>query len=272
MSSYSLENRHKIEQDFHDKWAQEIEVEKLLVKESFEAKTAIENRRILEILGDLNGKKVLDLGCGAGEAAVYFALKGAQVSAVDISPLMLQKTQESAKRFQVPVDTYQMTVENLDLPDESFDVVYGSSVLHHSDVGLAIKMIARVLKKTGTAVFIDPLDYNPVINIYRKIAKEVRTPTEKPLTLKDIEGMGNYFTQVRLEHFWLLAMGIFIYMFFIERIDPGKDRYWKRVIRESTRYQRLFDFLNNLDKKILRLIPFLGRFCWTTIIILKYKK
>jgi SAM-dependent methyltransferase len=272
MNPCSLKNRHRIEQDFHDQWAREIDVEKVLVKESFEAATAIENRRILEILGDLRDKRVLDLGCGAGEAAVYFALKGAQVCAVDISPLMLEKTKALAKRFGVPVRACHMTVETLDFPEGSFDVIYGSSVLHHADVGLAVKSIARVLKKNGTAVFIDPLDYNPIINVYRKIAKDVRTPTEKPLTLKDIDGMKKNFAQVRLEHFWLLAMFVFIYMFFIERVDPGKDRYWKRIIRESGRYQRLFDFLNSLDKKTLRVFPFLGRFCWTTIIILEHKK
>jgi SAM-dependent methyltransferase len=265
----SLQERHKIEKEFHDQWAHQIELDKVLVKESFEAPTAIENKRVLEIIGDLKNKKVLDLGCGAGEAAVYFAMKGADVSAVDISPGMLEKTQALARKYNVMVHTFNRTSEGLDFKPETFDVIYGSSVLHHSDVQLAVEKIAPVLKKDGMAIFIEPLDYNPIISIYRKMAKEVRTPTEKPLTWKDIEYMKKFFGSVRLEHFWLLGMLIFVYMFVVERIDMARDRYWKRVIRESRRYEKKFNFLNALDKKILKILPFLGRFSWTTIIILE---
>ncbi len=271
MNSPSLQERHKIEKEFHDNWAKEIGTDEILVKESFEAPTAIENRRILEIIGNLKDKKVLDLGCGAGEAAVYFAMMGADVSAVDISPCMLEKTRALSKKYNVTVHAFNQTSEELDFSPDTFDIIYGSSVLHHSDVKLAIAKIARVLKKDGIAIFIDPLEYNPIINIYRKIAKEVRTPTEKPLTLQDIGGMKKFFGSVKVEHFWLLSMLIFVYMFVIERINPGKDRYWKRVIRESRRYEKMFNFLNALDKKILKALPFLGRYSWNTIIILNNK-
>ncbi|MGL5509727.1 MAG: SAM-dependent methyltransferase, partial [Microcoleaceae cyanobacterium] len=61
------------EQKFHDQWAATIDVEGIQVRDYFEACTAPENRYILKQLGDVRGKKLLDLGCGAGENSVYFA-------------------------------------------------------------------------------------------------------------------------------------------------------------------------------------------------------
>ena len=46
-------------------------------------------RRLLEMAGDVSGKRVLDAGCGEGHVARLFARHGAGVVAVDISPRLL---------------------------------------------------------------------------------------------------------------------------------------------------------------------------------------
>ena len=74
------------------------------VRECFEAPTALENQFILGQMGDLRGKKILDIGAGLGESSVYFALRGAQVTTTDISPLMVSKILDLARRFAVKVD------------------------------------------------------------------------------------------------------------------------------------------------------------------------
>jgi 2-polyprenyl-3-methyl-5-hydroxy-6-metoxy-1,4-benzoquinol methylase len=74
------------ERRFHDNWAAAIDVDGIQVADYFEACTAPENRFILRQMGDIRGKRLLDLGCGAGENSVYFAKQGANCVATDYSP------------------------------------------------------------------------------------------------------------------------------------------------------------------------------------------
>jgi SAM-dependent methyltransferase len=261
--------RHESEESFHDHWATTLNVDELLVHETFEAATAVENQYALNQLGDLKGKRLLDLGCGAGEAAVYFALKGADVTACEISSKLVEVVKKLAGRFNVNVNILKMEAEQLTFPDESFDLVYGNGVLHHVCLEPALTEVHRILKRGGTAVFIEPLAYNPAIKVYRRLAKLVRTPMEAPLTFKDIDAMKNLFSEVRHREFGLLTLFIFIHYYFIQRLDPSKERYWKRLISKSENHKTLFNFLKKGDELLLNIAPFLRRYCWNTVIILK---
>jgi 2-polyprenyl-3-methyl-5-hydroxy-6-metoxy-1,4-benzoquinol methylase len=77
--SPSVDKKTLSEMEFHNRWAKSIDIESLLVRESFESPSAFENHYALKELGPLAGKRILDLGCGAGESSVYFALQGADV-------------------------------------------------------------------------------------------------------------------------------------------------------------------------------------------------
>lgn len=271
MCNKSLDRKYEIERQFHDDWARSIDVNDVYVKESFEAVSALENRAAMSHLGDAADKRILDLGCGAGEASVYFALKGADVYSVDISDEMLKKTRQLAQHHGVEIKTFQTPVETLEFEDNYFDFIYGSSILHHADLHLTIKEAVRVLKKDGKAAFIEPLSYNPIIGIYRKMAKDVRTPTETCFSLKDFQFVRDYFQEISFEFCWLTTLNVFLYMFFIERISPSRDRYWKRVVREHKRYEKMFNRLNRFDEKLLRTLPFLKYMCWTVVIKLSNK-
>jgi len=272
LSAAYLEKRYHNEKKFHDQWARDIKVEALLVNESFEAETAIENRAALKEFGALRAMKILDLGCGAGEAAVYFAAKGADAYAVDISDEMLKKTKELSVRHKVDLKICNMKSEVLDFENNFFDFVFGNGVLHHSDVESALSETARVLKKEGKAVFIEPLGYNPFIHLYRKLAKAVRTDNEAPFRYHDLDCAKEYFSSVQYKYFWLSSLVIFMFMYFVERIDPSRERYWKRIIKESDKYERIFKFFNRLDIFLLKIFPFLGIFCWNIMVILKDKR
>ncbi len=264
---YPQDERHRIEESFHDEWARSIDLDDLLVSESFEAETAIENRAALARFGDLKGRELLDLGCGAGETSVYFALQGAEVTACDISSEMLRVATRLADKYAVKLRLFKMKAEELKFPDASFDCVFGNGVLHHVELLPAIRQVRRVLKPGGIAVFVEPLAHNPVIKVYRRIAKEVRTETEAPLRIRDLRLIQSIFPQFEYQGAWLSALLLFLYFYLIERADPGKERYWKKVIAEADRYKGMFRVLKRFDDFALRTFPYLRRFCWNVIMV-----
>ncbi len=263
----SLDERHRVEETFHDQWAQSIDLDDLLVREAFEAETAEENRLALRRLGDLRGKRGLDLGCGAGETSVYFALQGAEVTAYDISREMLRVADALANRFDVSIRTVKGQAERLEFADASFDFVFGNGVLHHVDIPLAAREIKRVLRPGGMAVFIEPLEYNPVIQLYRRIAKDVRTETERPLGRADVRLLAGVFDGVEAQGVWLSTLLIFVYFYLVERADPSKERYWKKIISDADRVKGWYRILRRLDRILLRGIPFLRWYCWNLVLV-----
>lgn len=263
-------DRARVEETFHDGWAKSLRLEELLVQESFQSPTAVENRLAFDALGGpagIAGKRLLDLGCGAGETAVFFALHGAQVMAADVSHEMLRVAGSLAAHHHVAIRTAQIMAEAMPFPDATFDCIYGNGVLHHVELEPALREISRVLKPGGVAVFIEPLSHNPVIDVYRRLAQDVRTPTERPFTFGEFQVVRRYFASVEHREFWFFSLGIFLYYYFIERVNPRVDRYWKRVIRDGWRVERTFRALHRADTVILRCIPYLRRWCWNTVIM-----
>jgi SAM-dependent methyltransferase len=174
---------HEREAAFHDAWAGSTRPDDVLVRESFEGPTSVENQFILKLMRPLRGKQLLDIGSGLGESSVYFALQGADVTALDISPGMVETTLNLGKRHGVELKGVVSVAEELNVPSVSFDLVYIANAIHHvQDRTKMYDEIRRVLRPGGRFFSYDPLAYNPVINIYRRMATEVRTPDERPLT------------------------------------------------------------------------------------------
>ena len=264
-----------IEAAFHDEWADSMDVKNIPVIETFQGSTAFENRWILQQLsGKITGKKILDLGCGAGEASVYFALKGAEVTALDISTGMLEKVKELADLYGVRnIKLACSCAEEMPFKSESFDIVYGNSVLHHAEIDTVLSEVSRILKPGGKAVFIEPLAHNPIINVYRKMASKHRTPDEKPLKYSDISIFNKYFATVFHKEFWFLSLGIFLWFYFIERVHPSTERYWKKIIKDEDRLSGVAKFLGRADEILLKALPILRPLCWnTTVLVTKAPK
>lgn len=257
------------EEQFHDAWARSLRAEDVLVRESFEGPAAFENAHIVKAFGDVRGKRVLDLGCGAGEGAIYFAARGAQASGCDISEEFLKVGRLTAERFDVRIDFKKADTAELPFADESFDFVYGNGILHHVDLFKTAQEVRRVLKKGGKAAFIEPLPYNPVINVYRGMAKEVRTEDEKPLPFKKLDGLKPFFSTYAHKEFWFLTLLVFIHFYAVRRWNPSKVRYWKKVIEDGESYRAMLSSLANADEAILGALPFLRPLCWNTVVLVQ---
>lgn len=260
----------KREEEFHDQWADSIDPAEILVDKSFTGSTSPEGAWIIATLGNVQGKRILELGSGAGEGAVYFAKQGGEVTATDLSSGMLGVVQKVAELHNVHVNTAVCSADDLSqFADNSFDIVYAANLLHHVDIGACLDEVKRVLKPGGQAAFWDPVAHNPVINVYRKMAEGVRTPDEHPIKRSDMALFKKRFSEVNYSFFWLTALIVFIKFWLIDRIHPSADRYWKLII---TREQELRPYMSKLmwfDRVILKLVPILGWWCWNIAIVVR---
>ena len=104
-------------------------------------------------LGDLAGKRVLEIGPGAGGHSALFAKYGARMTSVDLTH---QRALATQKKFKLLGDmanecaAFQGDAENLPFHDDYFDIVYSNGVLHHTvDTERAFSEVYRVLKPGG---------------------------------------------------------------------------------------------------------------------------
>lgn len=258
------------EEAFHDAWAAGARVEDVALDAMFEGCTALEHRQILGRLGDLRGRRLLDVGAGLGEASVYFAKRGAEVTASDVSGGMLEFAGRLAAHHGARIATVQAPADALPFPDDSFDIVYIANALHHvADVPAAVGELRRVLRPGGTFVSIDPIAYNPAINVYRRMAMGVRTEDEHPLRRADVAAIRGMFAASEARMFWLLALALFAKFYLIDRVDPNADRYWKRIFRVEREIRWWFRPLAAMDDILLRLVPPLRWWCWNVVVVAK---
>ena len=113
------------------------------------------------------GKRVLEVGCGTGIFTEKIAKTGANITAMDISPDLLDLAK---KRLSMPNVLCELgDLENLHFAENSFDSVVGVSILHHVNLKQSLKEIKKVLKSGGRIVFSEPNALNPQIMLQEKI-------------------------------------------------------------------------------------------------------
>ncbi len=266
-----LHTRQQREREFHDRWAGQVDPGELDPRRMAACPTTPETRYALDALGTLSGRRVLDLGCGYGETAAWLALQGAIVDAVDISPAMIEVSRRLAARLGMEdrITFHAAPGESLPFENSRFDAAFGHDVLHHLDLEKARGEIRRVLKPGGRAVFVEPLGHNPILNLFRDLSPETRTPDERPLRFSDLPRLKKGFRALRHREFQLMTLSLFLWFYFIERADPNKERYWKKIIVEAARYRRPFAVLNALDRAVLAVCPPAGRLCRMIVLVLE---
>ena len=254
------------EKEIHDTWALENDY-KLFNPDSFEKGLSLPEFNWLFKDIDFQNKKVLDIGCGLGESSIFFAKKGAHVSAIDISEGVIEKGREKALEEGVKIEFHVTNGEDLSLfKDNTFDYIYAANLLHHLAIDEIIKEVNLKLVKGGSFFSWDPIAYNPVINIYRRLAVAVRTIDEHPLTKKDISNICNSFRKSEIRFFWLTGLLVFLKFFFIDFKNPSKTRYWKKVVEEEEKYSYFLKLSHNIDQVLFKVLPALKYLTWNVAI------
>ena len=145
-------------------------------------------------LENLNGKKVLDYGCGWGDLSLRILENRGVVYGIDISEVYINQAKGCCSSEGYDSSTFQfyvMDAHMVEFPKNYFDIIVGLGILHHLDMKAAFHEIRRVLKPGGRILFQEPLADNPLLKVFRKLTPAARTTDEKPLTGKDITQFRN---------------------------------------------------------------------------------
>jgi ubiquinone/menaquinone biosynthesis C-methylase UbiE len=107
------------------------------------------------------GEQVLDVGCGTGTLAMEAARRvgrTGRVAGVDPGTQQIARARAKAARRNAPTDFQVGVIEQLPFPDQTFDVVFSTLMMHHLPTPLkrqGLAEIARVLKAGGRLVIAD---------------------------------------------------------------------------------------------------------------------
>ena len=162
---------------------------------------------LLSRIGDVSGHRVLELGCGTGDLSLALLDRGAQLTALDLSPGMVEVARGRAARYR-PDSTPEFIVapvEETGLTGGQFDLVVGKWILHHVDVDSGAREVARVLRDGGRGVFAETSGLNPLLLMARRrlvgrwgVAR-YGTHDEHPIERADLRLLRRHFSSVEVE-------------------------------------------------------------------------
>jgi ubiquinone/menaquinone biosynthesis C-methylase UbiE len=251
----ALHSRHDIERRFHDRKAMSDHTSD---RRDFYSAGGLDLvwSSFLTATGDLQGKSVLEVGCGEGWSTLEYARRGAVVYPFDISPESVRNLMRAVNTtgMSKQISSAVMAAEYLGYPDDTFDFVLGVAILHHTDLPYVAREVGRVLKPGGRALFIEPLAHNWLLQVFRWLTPQRRTPTEQPMTVTQITSFGQSFRSATFRGYHLLSI-------LPQGLLWATGNQW--LFRWSLR------ITETVDHWLLKACPLLQRYCWAAIIEVK---
>jgi len=211
-------------------------------------------RLMMDALEPLNGRTVLDVGCGSGLITAWLAARGAIVTGVDLTPSSLDTAQAVMKELGTEAT---FIVADLNLPINNlptFDRLAGRYALHHLSLATAVPFLASRLKKDCRGAFVETMDLSIVLRLARRhlpgrlgIAR-YGTPQERPLGAGQLELLRNAFGELELQ------LGE---MIFVRLIDRQVLRY---------RFPQLSKVIGRVDDQLYS-IPYLRKWSYHQVVV-----
>lgn len=252
----SLAERHLVEEAFHDEKAY---VGAPPARTDFYPEWMGDEhmQMLLRAAGPLKGKRVLDFGCGRGETSRLYAQEGAiRVDGFDISGENIHIAEKNAARDGMSDRVFfrRLPAEDIDYADQSFDVIIGKAILHHTDLDKTAQQLHRVLAPGGIAVFLEPLSHNPLLNLFRRLTPSRRTPTEQPLSVKSLGIFRRYFAAVSYRGVYLFTLFAHILLM---------------LTGSRSLFMKSHALMRCWEEPVLQHIPKLQKYCWSALLIFR---
>ena len=248
------ERRQDRERDFHDKrFAEDGKEPRSEAGRFYAVVERSEAAYDAEVSSRGRGADCVEYGCSYGKDTIRLAEVAKSAVGMDISGVVIERARRAAAEAGSSARFEVAEAETLPFPDASFDLAFGSSVLHHLELRPAIAEMVRVLRPTGAGVFYEPLGHNPVINWYRNRTPEMRTPDEHPLVRSDFDLFREHFERVDVRFFHLLGLAS---VPLVGR--PG--------------FRRVVSALDRVDELLFKAVPPLRYQAWVCLVVLDRPK
>jgi ubiquinone/menaquinone biosynthesis C-methylase UbiE len=186
-------NRLREEAQYTDRVAETgkmvINADKYMQAEMFKLRQKI---FVDHIISNFHGNSLTigEIGCGEGSAIMYLRDIPFKVDyyGADIS---LKIMQAGLKRTHIPntwrVNFFRTTADKQLFADNSLDIMFSASALHHLELRPSIEWMARTLKQRGLLIISEPSQNNIFARIGRKLIPAINTGEEHPLDHIDVQ-------------------------------------------------------------------------------------
>lgn len=258
-----MEERKKKEIEYYDKEAKESsekEIKEAGSREGFNPFLLESYDFLYNLLKEkCQGKKILDYGCGSGIHLTWLAKIGREVVGIDLSQKSLELAQKRLKKEKLAnkVKILLMDCEEMEFPDNSFDIIFDGSTFSSLDFNKALPEIHRVLRPDGFVIGIETFGHNPFANLKRTINKLTGKRTSWAAThifqLHDFEKVKEYFWKTEAHFFHLVSFAIFPFL---------NLRGSKFVLR----------LLEKIDRFLMSVFPFLRKYSFKIVFIFSKPK
>jgi 2-polyprenyl-3-methyl-5-hydroxy-6-metoxy-1,4-benzoquinol methylase len=212
----------------------------------------------LETIKDnLNGKEVLEIGCGNGSLSVYMAKMGANVTSIDNTENAVRNTLSLAAFNDVSLIAKKMDVFQIGKMQKTYDYIIGRMILHHIEpFDQFVPIMHSILNLGGQGVFYENSSANKLLIFCRTfLVGKFGIPrygdgVEIPLEKSEIKILKKFFSSVSVTYprmvFWGM-LGIYIF-----RKSPTLNK-----------------FSQNLDKFFYKYLPIFNKYSYHQLIFLK---
>jgi SAM-dependent methyltransferase len=185
-------------------WDQHVPPFALLLRR-YERGPVGNTRALLEAIEPVRGTRVLDFACGAGITAAFLAQRGALVTALDISPVSIQRARELAQHLHLTIEFVNGELTPTTFRPNSFDAIVGRYALHHVDLRVIAPIFNEILVPGGSGAFLETMGLNPLLNLARRRlaghcgVASYGSEDERPVERSDLRILERHLGPVQLE-------------------------------------------------------------------------
>lgn len=229
------------EAEFFDRWAKEnakhLEPVDAAVLARYRRPRGLYAKEFgIRALGDVAGKRILDVGCGEGEDAMILALLGAHVTGLDVSPAAVELSRQRAMVNRVSDRTSFVCapLNTADLPKKWFDVIWIDNVLHHvlDELDETMRHLLKAAKLGALVLCTEPVSLNKTLRKIRFLVPvhTEATPGERPLERADLAILEALIPGMTRKHFQFLGR---LTRFIIPGLRYERAPAWRRILCDA---------------------------------------